>query len=444
MKIKTIKPNRQAGSVLALSVVLCGILGFLMVGYIFMTETENLSNSRTQSWQIALVVAEAGVEEAMAHLNSGIGLSQLGTANGWTDIGGGNFRKTNSVTSGYSAVTISTSGGSNPVIVAKAYVPGPLSTPTLTRTVQVKTQPRSGLGVGGAMVVATTVDFKGFGITTDSFNSTNSLYSTGGLYDPNKAQDHGDVTSTSSDTNAVNIQNGKIKGTVHTQPGAQVQVSSGGSVGDMGWVNGGTNGIQMSPAAHWKTDANNTFPDATLPAEPYWLTPVPGSYKINGVTYKYLINNSQPYKIGTLDGSVYFNGQNCVLWVTDGFALGSKDQIRIAGTSGSVNLYVSAANADIGGQGIINDTGLAKNFNYFGLPSNTMLTFAANAAFVGRIYAPEAAFSLGGGGKNDYDFIGQSITYSAKMNGHYHFHYDEGAGIGGGPSGYVAISWDEL
>jgi hypothetical protein len=444
MKIRIRRINPQAGSVLALSVVLCGILGFLMMGYIFMTETENLSNSRTQAWQAALVVAEAGVEEAMAHLNSGTALSDLGKANGWTDIGGGNFTKTNTVTGGYSAVTIATAGGSAPVIVAKAYVPGPLSTPTLTRTVQVKTKPRTGLGAAGAMVVSTTVDFKGFGITTDSFNSTNKQYSTAGLYDPSKASDHGDVTTLSSATNAVNIQNGKIKGTVHTRPGAQVQVTSGGSVGDTAWVNGGTNGIQMNPTAHWKTDANTTFPDAALPTEPYWLAPVPGSYKINGVTYKYLINNSQPYKLGTLDGSVYFNGQNCVLWVTDGFALGSKDQIRIAGTSGSVNLYVSAANANIGGQGVVNDTGLAKNFNYYGLPSNLALSFAANAAFVGRIYAPEAAFTLGGGGKNSYDFVGQSITLSAKMNGHYNFHYDEGASLGPASGGYIAISWDEL
>src|SRR5439155_8497246 len=110
--------------------------------------------------------------------------------------------------------------------------------------------------------------------------------------------------------------------------------------------------------------------DAALPTGLIWLPPVGGSYKINGVTYKYLINSTQPYKLGTLDGGVYFNGANCTLWITDGISLGQKDEIRIAGTSGSVNMYVSAGNVSIGGNGIINDTGLAKNFNYFGLPSN--------------------------------------------------------------------------
>ena len=136
-------------------------------------------------------------------------------------------------------------------------------------------------------------------------------------------------------------------------------------------------------------------------------------------------------------------GQNVTLWVTDDISLGSKDQIHLD-ANGSVNMYVSFPDAVIGGQGVINDTGVAGNFNFYGLPSNQTLTFAANAAFVGRIYAPEADFTLGGGGKNTYDFVGQSITRSAKMNGHYNFHYDEASSQSTAAKGFTAISWDEL
>ena len=80
----------------------------------------------------------------------------------------------------------------------------------------------------------------------------------------------------------------------------------------------------------------------------------------------------------------------------DGVKFGPKDEIRIP-AGNSISVYVSAKNASVGGNGIINDTGVAKNFQYFGLPSNTTLSFSANAAFAGWINAPQADFSLGGG-----------------------------------------------
>src|SRR5205823_8492437 len=59
---------------------------------------------------------------------------------------------------------------------------------------------------------------------------------------------------------------------------------------------------------------------------------------------------------------------------------------------------------------ILNDSGSAFNFSFFGLPSNKELKLSGNAAFTGTIYAPEAAFKLGGGGNDMYDFVGSSIT----------------------------------
>src|SRR6266478_3249664 len=83
------------------------------------------------------------------------------------------------------------------------------------------------------LVVAQTLDFNGFAPTIDSFNSTNDLYSTGGLYDSVKAQDHGDVTTLSGASNALAISNAKIKGTVRTGPGGTISIGTQGSVGDM-------------------------------------------------------------------------------------------------------------------------------------------------------------------------------------------------------------------
>ncbi|TAK99166.1 MAG: hypothetical protein EPO07_11110 [Verrucomicrobia bacterium] len=458
MKIRLNQHNGERGTILVVTMLICGILGLLMGSYLYLVKTQNLSVNRAQAWNRALVVAEAGVEEAMAHINSGTAKANSWGVNGWTDKGSGLFQKTSTFGDSSYTVTISQPNVAvDPVITSVASVPAPMRTNTLSRKVVVGTKSNSGNGggVAGAMVVSTTVNFNGFGINTDSFNSTNLVKFPGGLYNSTNAMDNGDVWSMSANTNAVDIGNGKIHGSVHTAPGGKVSVGSGGSVGDNGYVNGGNTGIQKTPKDHQLADGNLTFPDATLPDTKgkLWLPPVAGSYKINGITYKYLLTGNQPWKLATLDGGVYVDGPGVLLWITGdatgtGVKMGSRDEIRItskSGVPGDLSIYSSAPYSDFGGNGIINDTGLASKFKYFGLPGNTELTFGANVGFVGQIYAPQADFKLGGGGKNTYDFVGQSITRSATMGGHFNFHYDEGTVSPslGGSATYAAVSWDE-
>jgi hypothetical protein len=107
--------------------------------------------------------------------------------------------------------------------------------------------------------VSTTVNFNGWNITADSFNSTNALFSDNGMYPinyPDRQRDHGDIVTTSSQTNALVFGNSLIKGTVHTGPGATVSLDTNGSVGDMTWVMGGNTGIE---AGHAADDVTNTF-----------------------------------------------------------------------------------------------------------------------------------------------------------------------------------------
>jgi Tfp pilus assembly protein PilX len=442
MKFKQHLRAREEGSVLAVTLIFCVVLGILMASYLWMVQTQHRSVARAQAWNAAMVIAEAGVEEGMAHLNSGVIAPNL-AANTWQAIAPGIFQKTNNVGTNYSVVLIKVPPATtdpNPTIVSTGYMPVPLSNQKVSRTVQVRTKPKPDLPLPAAMVVSTSVSFNGFNISTDSFNSTDTNYSTGGTYDPAKASDKGNVVSLSTVPGSVQIGNAKVKGTIHVPPNMDVNVGAGGSVGDMDWVNGGQKGVQDG---HVVDDVNLTFPDPVLPPANYWLSPVPGNYKIKGVNYKYVLNASSPWKLDSLDGGVYVNGSNVVLYVTDSISLGSKMEIRIAANS-SFKLYMAGANADVSGSGIINETGLAKNFTYYGLPSNKTLKFGAQVGFVGTIYAPQTVFSLGGGGKNIFDFIGASITKSATMNGHYNFHYDEGLPTSQPGNGYLAVSWDEL
>src|SRR5437879_13363525 len=108
-----------------------------MGSYFALVQVQSAAVSRSQGWNSAIIVAEAGVEEAMAHLNSGVTTNNL-AVNSWTDAGGGNYRKTNYVGTSYSLVTIKIHPAATnpyPLVVSRSYVPGPLSPQTVSRTV---------------------------------------------------------------------------------------------------------------------------------------------------------------------------------------------------------------------------------------------------------------------------------------------------------------------
>ncbi len=442
MRVKGANFSPDSGGVLIVTLLLCVVLGILIGSYLSLAKAQHLSAARSESWNRALIVAEAGVEEAMAHLNSGVTTNNL-AVNSWTDAGGGNYRKTNYVGASYSLVTIKIPPAATnpyPLVVSRSYVPGPISTPTVSRTVQVNTKQKPAMGVSRGMVVLTTINLKGSGVAMDSFDSSNTNYSTRGLYDSKKARDQAQAATLSGATNAITVDNGSIKGMVRTGPGGQVGIGSNGSVGDANWVSSGQPGIE---SGHFRDDVNFSFSDVSLPPIQSWLPPAPGKYKINGVPYKYVLDNTSAWTVAKLADSVYVNGKDVILYVTGDMSLGSGMEIRLA-PGASLKLYVGAASATIGGNGIVNGSGQAKDFIYYGLPSNINFSLAANAAFVGQINAPAADFTLGGGGKNTYDFIGACLAKSVTMNGHFNFHYDESLMNTPAPTGFVATSWDEL
>jgi hypothetical protein len=443
MKTSLTRQRNIHGSTLLVTMGVCTILGILMAGYLTLVNSHHRAVVRSGEWQQSIVVAEAGIEEALAHLNTdGVSTNNL-AVHSWSDLGGGNYQKQTVVGDRTALVTIKIGPAvtnAYPVIVASSEVVGPVAGPKVFRTVQVLTKPKPLIPTPGAMVVVSTVNFAGSGITTDSFDSSNTNYSTGGMYDSKKALDHGDVCTISSTANLLNVGNGKVKGMVRTGPEGQATVGSVGSVGDMSWVNSGKQGIE---AGHFADDINTDLPAATLPPNTTWLPPVAGKYTVNGTTYKYSLDGKAPWIIPNLDGSLYVAKGDNAVYVTSSIKIGSGMQIRVA-PGAKLTIYMGGANASIAGQGVVNETGLAQSFTYYGLPANTQLVFGANAAFVGTIYAPSAAFTLGGGGNNTYDFIGQCVTLSAKMNGHYNFHFDEALKKVKAPTGFVASAWNEL
>jgi choice-of-anchor A domain-containing protein len=106
---------------------------------------------------------------------------------------------------------------------------------------------------------------------------------------------------------------------------------------------------------------------------------------------------------------------------------------------------MAGATTSISGNGVVNDTAQAKNFAYYGLPSNTTINITGNGAFYGTIYAPQADFNLKGSGKTSVDdFTGASITKTTTMTGNFNFHYDENLIHLTTLGGYDAASWEEM
>jgi hypothetical protein len=450
MKTLSQKSKREEGTVLFVMLIICAILAILIGSYLSLIQTQRSSVSRAQCWNSALAVAEAGIEEGMAHINSGVSTNNLAT-NTWTSQGSGIVCKTNYLGDSYYMVTIKTSPAVTdafPVILSSSYVPGPISGPALGRTILVNTKAKTPSGGGkGAIVTQGDIDLSGTGVTVDSFDSSNPTYSTGGQYDPTKAEAHGDVYSTSTDTNAMSIMDSAIYGTVHTVPGVQPildpKVNGTGRVGDLSWLNAGNLGIE---SGHAVQDASYTFNDVTLPSLA-WLQPVAlkggNQLKTNGISFPYVLGNLSPWEITDLAQSLYITDPNTIVYVPNSLTIGSGQEIFVA-PGASLTLYVGAANATIGGQGIVNASGLAADFQYKGLPSNTAVGLSGNGSMTAQIYAPEAYITLSGGGSTTNDFSGQIVGGSFKMNGHFKVHYDESlTGASSAFAGYAAAFWTE-
>ncbi len=450
MKIRTGSHKSIQGSALAVTLLTCGVLGLLMGSYLYLVQGQRQSVARSQSWNQAIVVAEAGIDEALALMNSGIVGNNFAVFP-WKNAGGGNYTNRPSpyqFGDSYYAVTINTSG-TNPVVTSTSYVPAPISKTMISRTVRVQAKPRATFPVKGPMIVEQTFDSNGSNVGTDSFNSTL------GPYNPATAGTNGDVVSLTTNANSLMIGNGKINGTVRTPPGGTAgssgttaTIGSSGKVGDTAWINGSTPGFE---AGHFKDDFTmSDFPDATLPTVAAWYTPVSGT--VGGLNYTYVLGNLGTYKLDNLTGSVYVSAPNTVLYVTTSISIGGSaggkknaaPQINID-PGASLTIYMEGSTTSISGNGIVNQSGVAKNFQYYGLPTNTKIDITGNGAFFGTIYAPEAALSLKGSGSGTTDdFTGASITKTTTMTGNFNFHYDDSLGYLTTLGGYDATSWEEL
>jgi hypothetical protein len=265
------------------------------------------------------------------------------------------------------------------------------------------------------------------GPVLDSFDSSDTNYSTGGVYDPAKAMSNFVLGTASTNGSAIVCSNAvKIQGSMHTGPGGAVNFDTNFfSVGDAAWINSNQAGIEPG---HSFADMTMTFPDV-LPPTGAALTP-PGNVNTGGTNYLFVLaNNNQLYVsvsqiVASGNNSVLVTGTNVTWWLKKGLVQSGNFRIIIPPTA-SLKLYVGNTNGSsagfmLTGAGIVNDGPIA-NFQYYGLPTNTSFTYSGSHSFNGIVYAPQAALTMGGSS----DYFGAFYAKSIAKSGNFSVHYDE-------------------
>jgi hypothetical protein len=432
MQFRVRNQNHDQGGVLMVSLFITTAILIGLGSYLLLVRAQYVSVSRSQSWNGALAMAEAGVEEALAQLNPGATAKTIAvdrSANGWGTAVNGRYGPVSRSIVSNGTYSVVFTDAVHPTIYSTGYVTVPNISATMARVVYVATTNVPLYNV--SLAARTNINMNGNGLTANSFDSSNTNLSTGGRYDSTKTSTNGDVAVLYG---TLDLGNHNVSGDVFLGPTAT--------------LNGASN--QVSGKVY--TDFNSDFPQVVLPSDAAtWTTLAPPNILggiINGVlslgakTYDYVFNTSGDY-ILPAGGSIYVN-TNAHVRVK--IASGGTDKVLVAGSgnnAGQLTVYIAAANFTIGGNGTV-DGGRAANLTYFGLPSNTSISLSGNAAFTGTLYAPSASLSLNGGGSSDYDFVGCCVAASVTFNGHFMFHFDEDLINSGANRGYLAVSWGEL
>ncbi len=458
MKITT--HTGPQGSALLLALLTGFVICIALTTYLYLVSNQNRSVMRSMSWNSSIPVVEAGIEEALTQLHY-TNPNNL-VVNGWSAMSAdGFYHKFNDLGGGFAydvGVKPPLAGAADvPTIESMGYAPAPAniasyySTPwgmilgglvpqfapqSASAKRKVRVLAKRQTPVQYAMLAKGQIDLNGNNIATDSFDSTIASYNTNGKYDKAKSRDHGDVASNSGIVDAIDSGNANLRGHVSTGANGSVAVGSNGTIGDKAWTLSHI-GIEDG----WVTDdANVDIPDVEVPFKT-GITPIGGQYPpLTGPTYDYILTNGN-YILSSFSGKVLVTG-SAKLLVNSSFNFSGSDGITI-NPGANLEVYVAASSASLGGNGVQNP-GDAMSFIYYGLNSNTSLSFGGNSTFTGTIYAPYADFKLGGSGSGDYDFVGASVTQTVTMTGHFHFHYDESLARRFPIREYVVFSWNEL
>lgn len=405
-------PQKNSGSVLLATMIFVLAIAAYMIYYLQMIQNSNQTVARAQRWNAALPIAEAGIEEGMANINS-VAITTVAGASDFSipprNLNGGTY-----------SVSGVASGVTN-IITSIGSVRAPITGDLITRTVRVTAQRQALFSKG--MISMTFIDMNGNSVASDSWNSHDNSKSNQGHYTSGYSGSNGDVAAVNG---IVNIGNHTIKGDLYLGPNSSLQ-------------RGDVTGTVY-------TDWNIPFPPVIMPTNDASSNAITWVAAPGTNTHTFTTNNNNGYFYIDDNGSITVETNTKVtLYVRKTSYVPTGINIKGGTTNaGTIIMYQESGTLDMSGNGIggaVNNR--PENFVYFGMPGVTAIIFSGNNSFVGVVYAPNAAMTLNGGGNSD-GFIGSLIVKSVTMNGNnYNFHYDESL-MGYYYGYYVVGSWEEL
>ena len=450
MRIRANQTKNQ-GSVLLITLMTAWVIGISLVSYLTLVANQNRSTFHSLTWNTCVPVMEAGVEEALTQLHFN-GITNF-LSNDWTLGADGLYHKRRDIGSDGSYYEVTIQPVDPPVIVSTGYSAAPADTgqpmggssafgmilgslspsapAMVSRKVRVTTKTQSA-GAGG-LAAKGAIQFEGNSYL-DSFDSSDSNYSTDGKYDPAKRKDTAMALTNSKAPRAVRLASATIYGSATTGPGGSVTIA-GGTIGDAAWVAGQT-GAQ---AGHVENDANVQFDDVSAPfIFASGLTPIAGI--VGGTNYAYVVDGTVQQNFNLPSANVDSTHPmivigNATLYI-DGNLVVSGSGFIYLDLGASLKLYAGGS-MDIGGTGIINGTARAKDFSIYGLNTCTSINYSGSSPFIGTVYAPYAAFAFSGTGGGFGSFSANTISITSGA----HLAFDESLHATGE---YVVASWNEL
>ena len=318
MKIRLSRKLKQMASALLVVMVLGGILCLFVMYYLSLIQQQNTLSVRSQAWNIAIAVSEAGIEEGLQALNSQSLTPSLSSADGWhLDATGTYYWRTNTNASlGGNWYTIAIRrnypiayqhevtcpGLCDPAGAGGQHTRPCFSRPTVSRQVPASSPGRCGCAATAtpcflpSLVAKHKIDLKGNGVLTDSFDSEDLWKSYYGQYDADVyAGDKGDIASNDGVVGTISVQNAKIYGKAHTGPEGTVDIVN------QGWV-----GTHPEASAR-RTQASRTVssPGRQLHLSPTPACPIPPACR--WAAPKTIVTVTYDYSKTTTNSTVYPN-----------------------------------------------------------------------------------------------------------------------------------------
>ena len=421
------------------AMIMAAVTSTVLVAVVTMVAQEHRTLARSATWNAALPIAEAGLEEAMSHMRQ-VGLGNR-VANGWT-LYGTNVVLTRARTDG--SYTVSISPATPPVVTTRGKVWCDSANQYIERTIRANTKGISlfmnALSAKRRITLAGTA-------SVDSYDSTDPNYSTNGAYIVSRRKARGDVATNESTPGAIDFGgNATVYGKVATGPAGTVTLSNPNNVkvGSEAHVTSGT-GIQ---AGYYTKDMNVSFPNVE---EPYVWGYNSAGLATSPIYYPPLMVGTTNYNAHFASGNYSLstiNIPNSAKWLISGTVqLYVSANVSIQGElvilpGASLQIFVRSGVIAFAGNGVRNDTGFAGNLGIWGMPAVTDVNMTGTGTFVGTIYAPHARIYLAGSGSGR-EVMGAIVGNNVDASGNYKLHYDE-ALQNTGLRNLTVVSWKEI